>query len=63
MELDINKVYYLVNKDLKEGKAFIRDVELVLIYKLGRDLSMIKGWRLVALLLITGKGLKRALAK
>jgi len=41
----------------------MRDVELVLIPKLGKDLSIVKGWRLVALLLIIGKGLKRALAK
>ena len=43
MEPDINKVYYLVNKDLREGKASIRDAELVLIPKLERDLSMAKG--------------------
>jgi len=43
LELNINKVYRLVNKDLREGKASIRDIELVLIPKLRRDLSTAKG--------------------
>lgn len=63
LEPDINKVHRLVNKDLREGKASMRDAELVLIPKLGRDSSTAKGWRPVALLPTTGKGLERALAK
>jgi hypothetical protein len=40
---DIYKVTYLVNKDLREGKATLKEAKLVLIPKQGRDTSMVKG--------------------
>jgi len=33
LELDIYKVTYLINKDLREGKATLKEVKLVLIPK------------------------------
>lgn len=59
----MHRLSQLVNKDLRDGKAALKEEELILIPKQGRDLSIAKGQRLITLLLISGKGLKRALAK
>jgi hypothetical protein len=56
-------VTYLVNKDLREGKATLKEAELVLVPKQGRDTSTVKGWRLITLLPVTSKGLERVLVK
>jgi hypothetical protein len=63
LDPDMRRVAYLVNKDLGEGRASLKEAELVLVPKQGRDTSTAKGWRPITLLLINGKGLKRALAR
>jgi len=60
LELDWGKVIRLVNKDLYAGRASMKEAELVFISKQGKDISTIKGWRLVSLLSVVSKGVKRA---
>jgi len=43
LEPDIYKVTHLINKDLREGKATLKEAKLVLIPKQNRDISMVKG--------------------
>ena len=63
LELDIYKVTYFINKDLRKRKATLKETKLVFIPKQDRDINTVKGQRLITLLLVTGKGLERALVK
>jgi len=33
LDLDMRRVAYLINKDLREGRAFLKEAELVLVPK------------------------------
>jgi len=62
LEPDWGKVTRLVNKDLRAGRASMKEAELVLIPKQGKDASTVKGWRPVSLLSVVSKGVERAVA-
>ena len=63
MEVNIDRLTELVNQDLDEGVATIKEVNVLLILKYRRDLSMTKGWRPISLLLVVAKGVERAVAE
>jgi len=43
LELDIYKVTYFINKDLRKRKATLKETKLVFIPKQDRDINTVKG--------------------
>ena len=56
------KIYRMFNKVLVRGVHPFKEAKVVLLQKVGRDLSIVKGQRPISLLLVLGKGLERAVA-
>ena len=63
MEVDMDRLTELVNQDLDEGVATMKEADVLLIPKHGRDPSTTKGWRPISLLSVMAKGVERAVAE
>lgn len=42
LDLDMYRVAHLINKDLREGRVFLKEAKLILIPKQNRDTSIAK---------------------
>ena len=63
IDININKLTALVNQDLDNGVATIKKTKVLLILKYNKDLSTVKGWRPISLLLVVVKGVERAITE
>jgi len=63
IDINIDKLTALVNQDLDNRVATIKEAKVLFILKYSRDLSIVKGWRLISLLLVVVKGVERAIVE
>ena len=63
IDINMDKLTALVNQDLDDRVAIIKEVEVLFIPKYSRDPSIVKGWRPISLLLVVAKGVERAMAE